>query len=104
VCRLKRVVNSVGIRTIASTAFDEFGAARRIPTLTDRCRLPPHGLGHVLRVKQKGSRNENAWPPRHFALTKDVMAVTPEEMKWDAQGGSALPGMEQVVSIGDPAR
>jgi len=38
------------------------------------------------------------------AQTKDVMAVTPEEMKWDAQGGSALPGMEQVVSIGDPAR
>jgi len=38
------------------------------------------------------------------AQTKDVMAVTPEEMHWSAQGGLALPGMEQVVLVGDPAK
>jgi quercetin dioxygenase-like cupin family protein len=38
------------------------------------------------------------------AQTKDVMALTPEEMKWSAQGGLALPGMEQVVLVGDPAK
>ena len=37
------------------------------------------------------------------AQTKpDVMALTPEEMKWTSQGGLALPGMEQVVLVGDP--
>ena len=39
-----------------------------------------------------------------LAETKDVMALTPDEMKWGAQGGLALPGMEQVVLVGDPAK
>jgi hypothetical protein len=38
------------------------------------------------------------------AQTKDVKALTPDEMKWSAQGGLALPGMEQVVLVGDPAK
>jgi hypothetical protein len=33
-----------------------------------------------------------------------VMALTPAEMKWTSQGGLALPGMEQVNLIGDPAK
>jgi hypothetical protein len=33
-----------------------------------------------------------------------VMALTPSEMKWSPQGGLALPGMEQVNLVGDPAK
>ncbi len=33
-----------------------------------------------------------------------VMALTPSEMKWSAQGGLALPGMEQINLVGDPAK
>jgi quercetin dioxygenase-like cupin family protein len=33
-----------------------------------------------------------------------VMALTPSEMKWGAQGGLALPGMEQTNLVGDPAK
>src|ERR1700687_4765440 len=33
-----------------------------------------------------------------------VMALTPAEMKWTSQGGLALPGLEQVVLVGDPAK
>jgi quercetin dioxygenase-like cupin family protein len=33
-----------------------------------------------------------------------VMAVTPSEMKWSPQGGLALPGMEQMNLVGDPAK
>lgn len=33
-----------------------------------------------------------------------VVAVTPSEMKWGAQGGLALPGMEQTKLVGDPAK
>jgi hypothetical protein len=33
-----------------------------------------------------------------------VMALTPSEMKWGAQGGLALPGMEQINLVGDPAK
>jgi hypothetical protein len=33
-----------------------------------------------------------------------VMALTPSEMKWGAQGGLALPGMEQLKLVGDPAK
>jgi quercetin dioxygenase-like cupin family protein len=33
-----------------------------------------------------------------------VMALTPSEMKWGAQGGMALPGMEQVKLVGDPTK
>jgi len=33
-----------------------------------------------------------------------VMALTPDEMKWSAQGGLALPGMEQVNLIGNPSK
>ena len=33
-----------------------------------------------------------------------VMALAPSEMKWSAQGGLALPGLEQVTLIGDPSK
>ena len=33
-----------------------------------------------------------------------VVAVTPAEMKWSLQGAFALPGMEQINLVGDPAR
>jgi quercetin dioxygenase-like cupin family protein len=33
-----------------------------------------------------------------------VMALTPSEMKWNAQGGLALPGLEQTRLIGDPSK
>ena len=34
----------------------------------------------------------------------DVMALAPSDMKWTAQGGLALPGLEQTVLIGDPSK
>jgi len=33
-----------------------------------------------------------------------VMALAPSEMKWSAQGGLALPGLEQTTLIGDPGK
>ena len=33
-----------------------------------------------------------------------VMAISPSEMKWSAQGGLALPGLEQTTLIGDPSK
>ena len=33
-----------------------------------------------------------------------AMAATPSEMKWSAQGGLALPGMEQTLLVGDPGK
>jgi len=33
-----------------------------------------------------------------------VMALTPAGMNWSLQGGLALPGLEQVNLVGDPAR
>jgi hypothetical protein len=33
-----------------------------------------------------------------------VMALAPSEMKWSAQGGLALPDLEQTVLIGDPSK
>ncbi len=33
-----------------------------------------------------------------------VMALTQSEMKWGAQGGLALAGMEQVSLVGDPTK
>jgi quercetin dioxygenase-like cupin family protein len=32
------------------------------------------------------------------------MALTPDEMKWASQGALALPGLEQTILIGDPAK
>jgi len=34
----------------------------------------------------------------------EAMALTPSEMKWAAQGGLAMPGMEQANLVGDPSR
>ena len=34
----------------------------------------------------------------------DVMALAPSDMKWTAQGGLALPGLQQTVLIGDPSK
>jgi quercetin dioxygenase-like cupin family protein len=39
-----------------------------------------------------------------YSAEPGVMALTPDEMKWSAQGGLALPGMEQVNLIGDPGK
>src|SRR5215475_12862220 len=33
-----------------------------------------------------------------------VTALAPSEMKWSAQGGLALPGLEQTTLIGDPSK
>jgi hypothetical protein len=33
-----------------------------------------------------------------------VVALTPEEMKWQSQGALAAPGLEQANLVGDPAR
>src|SRR5262245_21662432 len=33
-----------------------------------------------------------------------VMALAPSEMKWSAQGGLALPGLEQITLVGDPSK
>ena len=33
-----------------------------------------------------------------------VMALTPNEMTWGPQGGLALPGLQQVNLVGDPAK
>ena len=33
-----------------------------------------------------------------------VMALAPSEMKWSAQGGLALPGLEQTTLVGDPSK
>jgi quercetin dioxygenase-like cupin family protein len=33
-----------------------------------------------------------------------VMVLSPAEMKWTSQGGLALPGLEQVILVGDPAK
>jgi len=38
------------------------------------------------------------------AAAPGVMALTPSEMKWGAQGGLAMPGMEQLKLVGDPAK
>jgi len=39
-----------------------------------------------------------------YSAEPDVMALAPSEMKWSAQGGLALPGLEQTVLIGDPSK
>ena len=38
------------------------------------------------------------------AAEQGVMALAPSEMKWTAQGGLALPGLEQSTLIGDPVK
>ena len=40
----------------------------------------------------------------HGGDSAAVMAVTPAELKWSAQGAYAAPGMEQVNLVGDPAK
>jgi len=35
---------------------------------------------------------------------REATALTPSEMRWGAQGGLALAGMEQVILVGDPAK
>jgi quercetin dioxygenase-like cupin family protein len=37
-------------------------------------------------------------------VTPEVVALTPDEMKWRSQGVLAAPGLEQVNLVGDPAR
>jgi len=53
------------------------------------------GVGMLSSAIGQGLRAETA---------PDVMAMTPSEMKWGAQGGLALAGMEQVVLVGDPGK
>src|SRR5262249_7995150 len=33
-----------------------------------------------------------------------VVAMTPNEMEWRAQGGLTVPGLEQLNLVGDPAK
>ena len=40
----------------------------------------------------------------HAEAQPEALAMTPSEMKWEAQGGLALPGMEQVNLVGDPSK
>jgi len=40
----------------------------------------------------------------HAQAQPEPMAMTPAEMKWEAQGGLALPGMEQVNLVGNPSK
>jgi hypothetical protein len=39
-----------------------------------------------------------------IAQKAPIMALTPDEMKWGSQGALALPGLEQTMLIGDPAK
>jgi len=50
-------------------------------------------FGSVLLLAKQGNGDE-----------LDVMALAPSDMKWTAQGGLALPGLEQTVLIGDPSK
>lgn len=38
------------------------------------------------------------------AADPSAVALTPSEMKWSSQGRLAMPGMEQTLLIGDPAK
>jgi hypothetical protein len=40
----------------------------------------------------------------HAQAKPEAIAMTPPEMKWGAQGGLALAGMEQVNLVGDPSK
>ncbi len=40
----------------------------------------------------------------HAQAQPEPMAMTPAEMKWEAQGGLALPGMEQANLVGNPSK
>ena len=40
----------------------------------------------------------------HAEDRSEPMALTPAEMKWQAQGGLALAGIEQANLVGDPAK
>jgi quercetin dioxygenase-like cupin family protein len=39
----------------------------------------------------------------HAEEKTEPMAITPEEMKWQSQGGLALAGIEQANLVGDPS-
>jgi quercetin dioxygenase-like cupin family protein len=39
----------------------------------------------------------------HAQTKMEAKATTPAEMKWGAQGGLAMPGMEQVNLVGNPS-
>jgi len=39
-----------------------------------------------------------------YCADVDIMALAPSEMKWSAQGGLALPGLEQTTLVGDPSK
>ena len=40
----------------------------------------------------------------HAQAKPETTALTPSEMKWGAQGGLAMAGMEQVNLVGDPSK
>ena len=40
----------------------------------------------------------------HAQAKPEAMATTPSEMKWEAQGGLAMAGMEQVNLVGNPSK
>jgi quercetin dioxygenase-like cupin family protein len=37
-------------------------------------------------------------------VASGVVALTPDEMKWQSQGGLTAPGLEQLNLVGDPAK
>jgi hypothetical protein len=37
-------------------------------------------------------------------VAPEVVVLTPDEMKWQSQGGLTVPGLEQLNLIGDPAK
>jgi hypothetical protein len=39
-----------------------------------------------------------------YCAEPGVMTLTPSEMKCSAEGGLALPGLEQTTLIGDPSK
>jgi quercetin dioxygenase-like cupin family protein len=39
-----------------------------------------------------------------YSAEPGAMALSPSEMKWTAQGGLALPGLEQTSLVGDPSK
>ena len=38
------------------------------------------------------------------SVAPEVVVLTPDEMKWQSQGGLTVPGLEQLNLIGDPAK
>jgi hypothetical protein len=60
------------------------------------CCLELSAIAHGLHAQEKPNEKPNEKP--------SAVAVTPPEMRWGAQGGLAMPGMEQANLVGDPSK